>query len=72
MKKNIGDKLMGQVFANPKYRGKHVIVAGGQIFTAATGKGASKILDRIHKKYPKETPSITYIPKVETLILWLP
>lgn len=71
MKKDIGDKLMEQVFGDPKYRGKHVIVIGGQIFSAATGKQAQKILEKVHRKYPKEIPAITYIPKADTLILWL-
>ena len=69
MKKDIGDKLMEQAFGNPKYRGKHVIVIGGQIFSAATGKQAQKILEDVNKKYPKEIPIITYIPKSESLFL---
>jgi len=34
-----------------------------------TGKGISKVLDKMEKKYPKETPAITYIPKADTLII---
>ena len=71
MKNNKDNILMEQVFGNPKFRGKHVIVVGQQIFVAATGKQADKILERVHKKYPKETAAITYIPKADTLILWL-
>lgn len=63
--------LMEKVFADPKFKGKHVIVVGGKIFVAATGKQAGRILDKVHKKYPDETPAITYIPKSELLILWL-
>ena len=63
--------LMERVFGNPKYKGKHVIVIADQIFTASTGKQAQKILKRAHKKYPDRSPSITYIPKADTLILWL-
>ncbi|MBL7078123.1 hypothetical protein ISS42_00500 [Candidatus Shapirobacteria bacterium] len=55
----------------PRYRGKHVVVAGGKIFTAKTGEGALKILTRVRKKYPEEIPAVTYIPKADTLILWL-
>lgn len=62
---------MEKIFSDPQFKGKHVIVVGGQIFAVATGKEANKILERVHKKYPKETPSITYIPKSDTLILWL-
>jgi len=57
--------------SNPAYKGKHVIVVAGKVFTAKTGEGASKILEEIRRKYPKEIPAITYIPDADTLILWL-
>lgn len=60
---------MINVMSNPKYRGKHVIVIGGKVFTAKSGPEANKILDKLEKLYPKETPAITYIPKTDTLIL---
>ena len=62
---------MSDVFKNPRYRGKHIILAAGKIFTAKTGEGASKILEKIRKKYPKETPEIAYLPKAHSLILWM-
>jgi len=62
---------MKQVLASPRYRGKHVIVAKGKIFTAKTGEKASQILSQIRQKYPQVTPEITYIPKADALILWL-
>ena len=62
---------MTNVMSNPVYRGKHIIVIAGKIFTAKTGEQANKILDNLEKKYPKEIPAITYIPKADTLILWL-
>ncbi len=71
MKKSVGKDLMDEIFGNPKFRGKHVIVVGREIFVAADGKRAGEILEEVHKKYPKETPAITYIPKADTLILWL-
>ena len=63
--------VMINIMGNPRYKGKHIIVIGGKVFTAQTGKKASKILDKLEKKYPKEIPEITYIPKADTLILWL-
>ena len=71
MKKQSQKLTMLNVMSNPGYKGKHVIVAAGKVFTAKTGKVASKILEEIRHKYPKETPSITYIPEADTLILWL-
>jgi hypothetical protein len=60
---------MEKIFTDPRLRGKHVIVVAGKIFTATTGKKASQILREIRRKYPKETPAITYIPKANALIL---
>ena len=62
---------MMDIFGNPRYRGKHVILVGGKIFTAKTGEGASKILESARIKYPKSTPEIAYLPKAHSLILWL-
>lgn len=62
---------MLKIMSNPRYRGRHIIAIAGKIFTAKTGTGASKILEKVEKKYPTETPAITYIPKEDTLILWL-
>lgn len=56
---------------NPRNRGYHLIVVAGKLFKARTGEGASKILNEVRKKYPKEIPEITYIPDADTLILWL-
>jgi len=58
------------VMGDPDYRGYHVIVVAGKVFKAKTGERASKILDEVRRKYPKEIPAITYIPDVDTLILW--
>ena len=68
-KKAIADILISQAYRNPKYQGKHIIVIGGKIYAAKTGKESARQLEELLKKYPKETPSITYIPKVDTLIL---
>ncbi len=61
---------MADVFANPRFRGKHVVLVANNIYTAKTGQGAAKILDRVLKKYPQETPEIAYLPKAHSLILW--
>jgi len=62
---------MTDIFKNRRYRGKHVILAAGRVYTAKTGEGAAKILETIRKKYPKETPEIAYLPKAHSLILWM-
>lgn len=62
---------MMDVFKNPKYRGKHVVLVGGKVFTAKTGEGASQILKDARINHPKLTPEIAYLPKAQSLILWM-
>lgn len=62
---------MMNIFKNPRYRGKHVILAAGKIYTAKTGEGASEIIKKIREKYPNVTPEVAYLPKAHSLILWM-
>lgn len=62
---------MHDVFRNPKYRGKHVVLAAGKIFTAKTGEGTSTILRKLEKTHPDVTPEVAYLPKARSLILWM-
>lgn len=62
---------MMDIFKNPKYRGKHVVLVGGKIYSAKTGEGASKILRDVRESHPKLTPEIAYLPKSQSLILWM-
>jgi hypothetical protein len=60
---------MLQVMSNPRYRGKHIIAVAGKIFTAKTGDGAAQILAEVRKRYPQQTPAVTYIPEADVLIV---
>lgn len=71
MRKASSKLTMANIMSNPAYRGNHVIFVAGKVFTAKTGKEANKILDMVEKKYPTKIPAITYLPKEDTLILWL-
>lgn len=62
---------MMDVFKNPRYRGKHVILAAGKIYTAKTGEGAAEILKKLEKTHPQVTPEVAYLPKARSLILWI-
>lgn len=62
---------MPKIFSNPRYRGKHVILAAGKIYTAKTGDGAAAILKKLEKRHPNVTPEVAYLPKARSLILWL-
>lgn len=68
MKKSKKLKII-KMMENPCYQGHHVIMVKNKIFTAKTGKKAARILKEIRKKYPQETPQVTYIPKADTLVL---
>lgn len=60
---------MMDVLNNPRYRGKHLIIASGRLYTAKTGEGAAAILKKLEKKEPNVTPEVAYLPKVRSLIL---
>ena len=62
---------MMEIFQNPRYRGKHVILAAGKVYTAKTGDGAAEILRKLRKIKPAVTPEIAYLPKAHSLILWM-
>lgn len=70
-KNKTSEKLIAKIFSNPRYRGKHLVIIAGKIFTASTGAQASRIFNKLTKKYPGKIPTITYIPKEDALILWL-
>lgn len=67
---NKQQKLINLAYSNSKYFGKHIIILGGEIYAANTGSQASKMLEKLMKKHPSETPIITYIPKADALILF--
>lgn len=62
---------MTDIFKNPKFRGKHVILAAGKVYTAKTGDGAAEILKKLEKTHPDVIPEVAYLPKAHSLILWL-
>jgi len=68
MKKKI---TMPDIFKNPRYRGKHVILVAGKVYSAKTGDGAAEILKKLEKEHPDLTPEVAYLPKARSLILWM-
>lgn len=64
-------KLINLVYSSARYFGKHVIILGGKIYTTKTGIQASKLLDKLMKKHPSDTPILTYVPKSDALILFV-
>ncbi|QQG40799.1 MAG: hypothetical protein HYV37_00550 [Candidatus Levyibacteriota bacterium] len=58
-----------KILQDPKLQGKHIVLIAGHLFTAKTGKEAIKIFNKATSKYPNATPTVTYIPKAESLVL---
>ena len=69
--KPVQDSFVVKVLSDPKYRGSHVILIAGQVFAARTQSEASRLFDRVLRKFPGHQPLLTYIPKADTLILWV-
>jgi len=63
--------LLAKVYANPRYRGKWLILIRGKVFRDPKGMAGVRKLKSLLKRYPGETPTIVYVPKAETLILVL-
>lgn len=53
-----------------QYKGKIVAVVGDKIFAATSGAKAKVMIQKLEKKHGKP-PLVTYIPKADTLILFL-
>ena len=60
---------MPDIFKNPRYRGKHIVLAAGKVYTAKTGEGAAEILKKLEKTHPHTVPEVAYLPKARSLIL---
>lgn len=63
--------VIAKISVNPRYRGKWLILIHGKVFPRPKGVRGVQRLKALVKRYPKDTPTIVYIPKAETLILFL-
>jgi len=70
-KRKNGHRLLGQLYANPRYRGKHVILVDDKVFVAKSAADSSRLFDRVSRAHPRSTPTLVYVPQADTLILWL-
>lgn len=57
-----------KIFSNPKYQGKHIVLQGNKVLAVGTWTKVSKAFDALLKK-SKTSPTLTYIPKENTLVL---
>ena len=63
--------LLRRLAANPRYRGKHLIVVEGKVFVARSAADAPGLFDRVTQTHRHAIPTLLYIPKADALILWL-
>lgn len=65
------NELLKKAAQNPKYKGKQVVVIEGKIHILSTRskKARVKLLTSLIKKHPQSIPTISLIPKDNTLIL---
>lgn len=45
-----GQAALRKLCANPRYRGKHVLVVAGQVYVARTGVEASRLFERVTRR----------------------
>jgi hypothetical protein len=64
-------EVLRRVYGDSRYAGKHLLIAGDRIYSARTGRQASRLLERIMRAKPKEMPLRVDVPAADTLILWL-
>lgn len=67
-KRNGVAKLLRRVAANPRYRGKHLVVVGGKVFVARSAAEAPRLFDRVTRTHRRATPTLVYISKADALI----
>lgn len=56
------------IFSNSKYFGKHVLIAGGDVYAVKSAKDASRLFDKLVKE-KGIIPTVTYVPQKQSLIL---
>ena len=51
------------------FRGKHIAIIKNKI--VASGNNAINVLEKARKDYPNEKPVLAFVPKEETLVLFI-
>lgn len=73
--KSKNEKLVQTLFSGrmgKKYSGKHVVImSGSATILPSDRKQASKLIETLEKKYPREIPQLIFVPRPETYILWI-
>ncbi len=46
-----------------------MILIHGRVYAAASAREMPRLLDRVVKEFPDETPTLAYVPEADTLVL---
>ena len=65
------DALLRKVLRTPSYRGKHVILVHGRIYSASSRAEMRRVFDQAIREFPGETPLLAYVPRADALVLVL-
>jgi len=60
---------LSQAWNNPRYHGKIVVAAGGEVHGTNDPARAVAMLKKLERKYPGESPVTTVIPKGNMVML---
>lgn len=52
-----------------KFRGKHIAIIKNKV--VASGNKAVDVLEKAKRMYPNEKPVLAFVPKEETLVLFI-
>ncbi len=63
--------LLQRIHKSAAYRGKHVVLMHGRVYTAESGAELAALIEDLKKKHPHETPTLAYVPAADSLILLL-
>ena len=66
-----GRHILERVYADSRYRGKHLIIVGSKVFVARSAAAAPRLFDRVVRTHPRTTPTLVYVPRADALVLWL-
>jgi hypothetical protein len=57
------------VLRTPSYRGKHVILVHGRLYSASSRAEMKRLFDKAVREFPGETPLLAYVPRADALVL---
>ena len=66
-----GHRALERARTNPRYRGKHLVIIENHVYAARSAADAPRLFRRLVRQHPRSTPTLVYIPRADTLILWV-